>query len=203
MSPDSEKTQVKNYAAIILAAGGSSRLGFPKQLLVFKGETLLQRTINAARQSNVKFVIAVLGLNQQMIQEQTDTEGVRVIRNMNWHKGMSSSICAGIKALKKTHPEADGAILMVCDQPFISPVVLNELLAIQETTGKTIAASKYDDTLGVPVLFCVNWFDELLKLEGDSGAQKIIWNNIAQVATISFPSGNIDIDTMDEFKRLM
>jgi len=198
-----EKFIVNDCCAIILAAGESSRLGSPKQLLIYRGETLLQRTINAAKQAGIKCIILVLGSNNALILSQTDTNGVHVVENDNWQTGMASSVATGIKAIKEIQPLPDAAILMVCDQPYISSSILNELIAEQKTTGKPIIACEYENISGVPALFNQIFFEQLENLDGDAGAKKIIREYPDKVAVVPFPLGIIDIDTQEGYKRLI
>jgi molybdenum cofactor cytidylyltransferase len=189
---------VKNCTAVILAAGQSSRLGEPKQLLKYQNKTLLQHAIDTAKQS-VKSIIVVLGSNADNILEETDASGVHVIINDDWQSGMASTIRCGIEVLDFN---IDAAILMVCDQPFVSLDLLNGLIQKQAETGKPIIASQYGDTIGTPALFGKQFFSELMGLKGDTGAKKIMMQNGGLVATVSFPQGSIDIDTKDDYKAL-
>jgi CTP:molybdopterin cytidylyltransferase MocA len=90
----------------------------------------------------------------------------------------------------------------VCDQPFISLTLVNQLLNIQQKTGKAIVACSYGDTVGTPVLFKSTFFPELLTLQGDAGAKKIIKQHSGAVATVTFPKGHIDIDTDTDYEAL-
>lgn len=199
---DDQKYQINHCCALILAAGSSSRLGTPKQLLMYKDESLLQRTINAVAGSGVKDIVVVLGANAEQVQEQIAGENLQVVINRFWQTGVASSIRAGIKTLEQMRPPPGGTIIAVCDQPFISADVFNALLLEQRRTGKQITACHYDDTIGVPALFHHSLFESLLKLNGDSGAKAIILQRPADVAIVSFPAGSTDIDTMDEYKKL-
>lgn len=194
---------VNDCCAIILAAGGSSRLGEPKQLLIYRGETLLQRTINAAKQAGIECIILVLGSNKDLILSQTDAVGVDVVENENWQTGMASSLTAGIKAVKEIQPLPDAAILMVCDQPYISSSILTELISEQKTTGKPIIACEYENIIGVPALFHQSFFEQLENLDGDAGAKKLIKEYNGKVAIVPFPLGIVDIDTQDGYKQLI
>ena len=197
------KFLVNNCCAIILAAGGSSRLDSPKQLLIYRGETLLQRTINAAKQTGIKCIILVLGSNKALILNQTDTVGIHVVENENWQTGMASSVAVGVNAIKRMQPLPDAVIIMVCDQPYISSSLLNELLAMQHATGKPIIACEYNNITGVPALFHQTFFEQLTELEGDAGAKKVIGQHPDKVAVVPFPLGIVDIDTQEGYKQLI
>src|SRR6185312_8828069 len=132
---------------IILAAGESARLGQPKQNLIFRDKTLLQRAIETALVSVCKPVIVVLGANEEVIRPTISQYPVNIIHNANWADGMASSIRTGIAELKN-HPEITSAIFMVCDQPFVSTDLINKL--VEAGSQNNMAACKYNDAVGVP-----------------------------------------------------
>jgi len=187
---------------IILAAGSSSRLGKPKQNLVFQGQTLLQRTIQNALASICESVIVILGANAEVVQSTIQDQPIPVIYNPDWTEGMASSICLGIRELKKELPNIKSAILMLCDQPFADAVIINQLIQKKLVTDKTIIASAYDGTIGSPALFDQSHFDELSQLTGSNGAKKLLAKYADEVATIPFLLGSIDIDTVGDYERL-
>ncbi|HWZ05047.1 MAG TPA: nucleotidyltransferase family protein [Mucilaginibacter sp.] len=185
---------------IILAAGSSSRLGKPKQNLVFKGKTLLQRAIETAIASVCEPVIVVLGANADVIESIIKNYDINIVHNPDWDEGMSSSIRAGVSALLKIDPNIQSAILMLCDQPFTDTYLLNHLIMANEEPGITVCT--YNNTMGPPVLFDAVYFSELLLLKGAEGAKKVIHKYPDKVVEIVFPHGSIDIDTMEDFEKL-
>lgn len=193
---------VDNCAVIIMAAGMSSRLGSPKQLLQYRGKSLLQHTIDIAKQASAQTIIVVLGANFELICRQTDLSDTHPVKNEDWDTGIASSISCGINALQNVNPITDAAILMVCDQPFITSSLLNELVLTQKASDKPIVASQYAETVGIPALFHKNFFPQLLKLTGDSGAKKIMQQYPDLLFTVPFSPGNIDIDTLEDFEKL-
>ncbi|HVW13823.1 MAG TPA: nucleotidyltransferase family protein [Mucilaginibacter sp.] len=196
--------QLKTDSAIvILAAGGSARLGTPKQLLKYNGETLLQRAINTAKGSEAGKVIVVLGASHQKIISETDIRGTDLVVNPGWQSGMSSSIVSGIKALKELAPVPSSVILVVCDQPFVTSALLNTLISEHRSTGKQIIACTYEGVMGTPVLFSSRLYDQLLVLRGNAGAKKIIQANKDKVATVTFELGATDVDTIGDYESLI
>jgi molybdenum cofactor cytidylyltransferase len=185
---------------IILAAGSSSRLGRPKQNLIYKGETLLQRAVNITLASTCDVVVVVLGANEEIIKPTIESLAITTIRNPDWQEGMASSIRTGINTLKQGGQNIDSVILMLCDQPFVDTELLNQL--IQKKQAKGITACTYKDTIGPPVLFDKKYFDELLLLKGHEGAKKLILKYPGDVETIPFPLGAVDIDTMEDYEKL-
>ncbi len=188
---------------ILLAAGSSGRLGEPKQLLHYKGKILLQHLIDEARSSSANSIVVVLGANGEAIQSKLQTGNICIAINDDWIEGMASSIRCGIKALEELNPSVDAAILMVCDQLFVTGALLNDLITVHQKTNKAIVTSNYDNTNGPPALFHKSIFPELLQLTGDKGARQIVEAHTNELATVSFPKGNIDIDTAADYEALL
>ncbi|WP_161888069.1 nucleotidyltransferase family protein [Pontibacter russatus] len=187
---------------VILAAGASARMGEPKQELLYKGETLLQHAVNAALATNCQPVIVVLGANTNLYMPEEASKSVATVHNPDWQEGMSSSIRCGLSALLTAAPHTEGVILMVCDQPFVKASLLNSLIHTKESSGKGIVACQYKDTLGTPVLFSKDYFDELLYLRGKEGAKKLLFRHNEDVADMPFALGAIDIDTPEDYALL-
>jgi molybdenum cofactor cytidylyltransferase len=186
---------------IILAAGSSSRLGRPKQLIEFQGKTLIRRAIEFAVTSKADSLVVVLGWNPELIQSGFDSTQIPSVINEKWEEGMASSMQVGLRFLmEKGQP--DQVILMLCDQPFVDAKLLDQLILAKEKSGKGIVASAYSDTLGVPALFDQKYFEEMLSLKGSEGAKKVILKNKEDVFTIDFPLGKIDLDTVADLEKL-
>ncbi|MEO7975577.1 nucleotidyltransferase family protein [Flavobacterium sp.] len=197
-------TDSKNKTGIIiLAAGSSSRLGEPKQLLAYNNTNLLKNTLTAANLVLNAAVILVTGSNRKLIEEQLDSTQIKISFNADWESGMSSSIVKGINDLLLILPDAEKCIVSVCDQPFISNSVFESLLEKYHKTQKGIVASAYAETLGTPVLFDRKYFKELLHLKGKEGAKKIINKFLNDTVAVPFKKGNIDIDTQEDYNRLI
>ena len=190
MSPHS-----KRIGAVILAAGGSSRLGEPKQLIPFRGKTLVRRIVDAAREAGCSPIIVVIGSDDEKLHRELDRAGVVMVQNKQWQRGIGSSIRCGIQGLTNSSPDIKASVLLVCDQPAVDVRVIERLIALRETTGKSIVASSYADTLGVPALFTRSVFDEFLSLGDKTGAKSIVLRRPERVASLPFPEGQIDIDT--------
>lgn len=191
-----------NIGIVILAAGSSSRMGKPKQLLQYNGKGLLQHIIDAAVTSNATPVIVVLGANADSISKEIDKTKIQVVENSAWDEGMASSVRNGLNALQKTSPSTEAVIFMVCDQPFVSAYLINDLINTHIETGKPIVTCNYGEAIGPPALFHQSLFDELMELRGDAGARKIIQQHNDEVATVLFAKGKIDIDTKEDYEAL-
>lgn len=192
----------KNIGIVILAAGASTRLGKPKQRLKYNGNSLLQNAIDASVNSVAASVVVVLGANADDILQETNKSGINTIINTEWEEGMASSIRIGLNELLFISPVTEAVIFMVCDQPYISSELINELIQTHLDTGKPMVTCNYGETIGPPALFHRSLFNELMKLKGDAGARKIIQQHIDAIATISFTKGNIDIDTAEDYNDL-
>lgn len=195
-------TTESNIAIIILAAGASTRMGTPKQLLPYHGRSLLSQTIESAIASVCKPVVVVLGANAVQIRSEINAASITIVENPDWHLGISSSIRRGILSLTANSQAIDAAIITVCDQPFLSTEIINHLVTAYYSTKKPIIACQYADTLGVPVLFSHIFFSELAVLSEDVGAKKLIKTHSKEVFSIPFPLGAIDIDTPKDYQQL-
>ncbi|HUQ66097.1 MAG TPA: nucleotidyltransferase family protein [Flavitalea sp.] len=192
-----------HYNIIILAAGASTRLGKPKQLLEHNGHNLIQHAIDEALDTEAQKVIGVLGAGADNIIKNINRKQAHILYNEKWEEGMASSVRSAIEYTQESNHSIDAAILMVCDQPYVTSALLMNLVREHVETGKSIVASQYKDTLGTPVFFHKTYFGDLLKLKGDTGAKKIIMDNREEVRQIIFPLGDIDIDSMADYKMLL
>ncbi|MCX6319754.1 MAG: nucleotidyltransferase family protein [Bacteroidetes bacterium] len=191
----------EEYGIIILAAGSSSRLGQPKQSLVYNEHTLLKRIVTTAIQSACGAVVVVLGANATLLKK--ECEGAAMVINDNWQTGMAGSIGCGLKYLTSRHPQLDGVIITVCDQPHITGALLQQLLDAHQQTHLPIIASDYGGITGTPVFFHRALFPELLLLEGDKGAKQLVQKNKDCTGLVAFPLGKEDIDTKEDYERLL
>lgn len=183
---------------IILAAGNSSRLGLPKQLLRYKDKSLLRRIVESALEVRASEVIAVLGFSSDRMQHDFEGLPVRTVLNREWPEGIASSIRAGMNAV---HPQSEAALISLCDQPAVTPELLSRLISLC-SREKPIAATEYNRILGVPACFDRSIFPELLLLQGDTGAKKVIARDKTRVAAYPFPRAAMDLDTLEDYENL-
>lgn len=198
----SMKNKFQETGIIILAAGSSSRLGRPKQLLKYKESTLLKNTISETLKVSNSFIIVVTGANQENVEKELNSSQITISLNADWENGMASSIVKGLNELLLLNPDCEQCIFSVCDQPFITSLIFENLIKEYHKTKKGIVASAYSETLGIPVLFNKKYFKELLELNGQEGAKKLINKYKNDVASVPFEKGNIDIDTEEDYKKL-
>jgi molybdenum cofactor cytidylyltransferase len=187
---------------IILAAGSSSRLGRPKQMLPYHGKSLLEHAVDVANDADTGPVIVVLGSDASSLEKLIDEKKIHIVNNQEWQEGMGSSVRCGVQTLLHMAPEIESAIIMVCDQPFVSAVLLKELVAAHEVSGKPIVTSQYKNAVGPPAFFHRSVFPDLLALKGDAGARKVIEKRKEEMATVPFTEGEIDIDTEADYAAL-
>jgi molybdenum cofactor cytidylyltransferase len=190
-----------NNGVVLLAAGKSSRLGEAKQLLTFEGQSFVRRAALIALQVSDK-VIVVTGAQEDKIK--TELSGLKLFTsfNKNHEEGIASSIISGLAAMQEKFPETEAVLFIVCDQPYVSSTILHRLIEKANQTGKPIVACSYANTLGIPVFFQKKYFPLLSQLKDDQGAKKIIQTNPDDVATIDFPEGVVDIDSIDDYEAL-
>jgi molybdenum cofactor cytidylyltransferase len=187
-------------AAIILAAGSSSRMGESKQMLEIKGQTLLVKTIQTVLDSGIRKVVVVLGSNESAHRNLISHLPVDAIYNPRWEKGMGNSIKQGVAHLTSDEPFPEEIIILVCDQPLLRPQNILNLLSKYHQINKPIIASRYRGMPGVPVLFDKSYYERLLSLPDEQGAKKILLQNPRDVYEIDFPEGEIDLDTREDYE---
>ena len=193
---------MSNTAILILAAGKSSRLGRPKQLLPYQGKTLLSHVVSEALKASLHPVIVVTGAYHSEIEASLLGQSVVPTYNVHWESGMGSGIVIGLQQALSIEPELQAVVVAVCDQPYISEALFQSLLVKWVDSGKGLIACAYSGTVGTPVLFGRRYFKDLSVLSGDAGARQLLKRYPDDVATVPFPQGNIDIDREDDFKSL-
>src|ERR1044072_2121654 len=135
-------TQAK-IGIVILAAGASTRMGQPKQLLLHRGQTLLRRAVETALASVCGPVVVVIGAHAELVRREVEELPVLVAENRELEKGIRSSIQAGLHELTMTNPEIEAVIVMLADQPLVTAALINQLVDVSRNTGKRIVASAY------------------------------------------------------------
>jgi len=190
------------HAILILAAGGSSRLGQAKQLLSFGVSTMLNRIVDVALQSKVGNIYLVLGASYDEVKASIKDTSVHVIHNKNWEKGLSTSIVAGVNEILQQAPSTQGILIMLGDQILILPTHINQVVQVFLAEKCDIVYADYKSDYGPPAIFGVKTFNELLSLEMDQGAKKIIKSGMYKVASVIIPEGKYDIDTTSDYEQI-
>ncbi len=192
-----------NIGLILLAAGSSSRMGQPKQLLKINRETLLHHAATVAMESAIGPVVVVLGANEAPHRKVLEGLDVEVVPNPGWETGMGSSLKAGLRHSLKHRPDTGAVLVMVCDQPLVTAIHLKQLVKSFANSHQEIAASFYSGTSGVPAIFHKELFAEILLMPDATGAKKIISDHPELTHTIALPEGAFDVDTPEDYSRLL
>lgn len=146
-------------AILILAAGNSTRMRRPKQLLPFGESHLLGAVIDHALKAGFDPVFCVLGANYEAIAKTLDPQSLTLVFNENWRAGLGSSIANGVGFIKQNHPEIEAILIILADQPLVDPNYLNQMSALREKHPDTVIASDYGGFYGVPALFTKGYFE--------------------------------------------
>ena len=189
------------FGAVILAAGASTRMGAPKQLLEHRGRPLVVHAAEAALASSAWPVVVVLGANAEKIRPAL-ARPVLVAENPAWSEGMASSLRAGLTTLRQFSRALDGTVLALCDQPAFSAEIVAQLVAAHHATGRSIVAARYGGHPGAPALFLREHFSALAALTGEEGARTLINSDPSRVATVDLPALALDLDTPADYALL-
>ena len=179
-------------AAVVLAAGASKRLGEPKQSVRLGAETLLERAVRVAREAGCSPVVVVVGAEYVQVLGDSVLGDVVTVINDKWPEGMASSIRLGVRTLGFVAKDAEGVLLMTCDQPAVTVKHLFHL-----TLRAEVKASRYAGKNGVPAFFPKKYFDSLMELKGDSGARELL----ATARYEELENGELDVDTVADLER--
>lgn len=191
-------------AFLLLAAGASSRLGQPKQLLPYQGQTLLRRAAETAvaAATGAPVVVVTGALHQELLPELTGLPVV-VARCPGWEQGMGASLKYGLAMLESLCSAWASVIVLLCDQPHVTPALLLQLRDTYERTGQPIVAAGYSGTQGVPVLFGATVLPLLRELPNQAGAAQLLRQHPGLMATVPFPAGAVDVDTQAQYAALL
>ena len=185
---------------LLLAAGSSSRLGQPKQLVQFEGKTLIRRSAEMLAASTCDPVAVVLGAEIEESRRELVGLDVSVCTNTSWNVGISSSIKSGLRHLLSLEPDLDAVLIALCDQPYVTCADYDRLAAKFRLGGSPIVASVYNRVTGVPVVFRKEMFDGLFELKGDEGARYLVRQS-DNVSTVPVDGAAFDIDKLDDLAK--
>jgi len=191
-----------NATCLILAAGNSSRLGFPKQSVLFQGVPLLKHAVTTAIKAGCDPVYVVSGANYEGDLEILSNIIYHHLINKQWEKGIGNSIRFGVKEILSGNPDCPSIILMVCDQPYLTSEHLTKMIEFSTDPSIEVVGSKYNDTLGTPVLFKSAFFPLLMSMQDNMGAKKLLNKSNPSMKFIELENGEIDIDTKEDIENL-
>ena len=196
-----EQRVKESIGAVILAAGVSSRMGEPKQLLRLGGKTLLEQVLDNAHSAALDQIVVVLGAGAENIQQQVDLGKVKVVINNFYQQGMGTSLGAGLAALD---PAINAALILLADQPFVRPATLRRICEEYRRSHAQIVIPLYNGFRGNPVLLDRSVFPEVRALSGDVGCRAIFGNHLEGIVKLSVEDVGIllDIDSRADFDKL-
>lgn len=195
-------TNGAEIAAIVLAAGGSSRHGSPKQLRRIDGKSLVRRAADTVLESGFRPGVVVLGSSFEAILPELEGSGADVVVNPQWREGVSSSIRAGLARVRSAAPQAEAVLIFLADQPLVEGGLLRSLAGRYARGPERAVACRYEGVLGPPAIFSHALFERLEALTGDEGARSLLRSAGLPVASIDFPDAALDIDTPSDGIRL-
>ncbi len=194
---------------MLLAAGASTRLPGPKQLLRHAGVTLLRRAAETAVAARCGSVVVVLPAGAPAMRAELAGLDVRIVENTDAARGLSTSVRAGLGALLNAGPVVverswpDAILFMTCDQPLLTSDLLRRLVAEYAARRPPAVACEYGGTIGVPALFDQTLFVELQALEGDQGAKRVLQRHLAEIVRVPFEGGEFDVDAPGDAAKLV
>lgn len=203
-APPAEKAQ--SVAGILLLAGSSSRMGFPKPLLPFGDQTLLTLLLGRILKSDLAQVIVVLGPKAEAIKKEIrkvkDSSKLSLIDNPDFTKGLSSSISAGLAHID---PQISGVMFLMGDQPLLTTEVINKLIREFKKSPAPIVVPLYGKVPGNPAIFRTLLIPKLKKVTGDTGGRELIKKYWGQVRTVVIRHQHIgwDVDTWEDYQRVL
>lgn len=190
-------------AGIVLAAGTSSRLGRPKQLLPYRGGTLLQYVLGQVNAARLDEVVVVLGASAEAIRRKVDIGRARLVVNPDFAEGMSTSLRAGLVALG---PEVARAAVLLGDQPSVSTEMIDRILRLHEASGLPAASYRFGGVMQPPVVVARELWPQVMAASGDEGCRKLIrlrWELVAAIDADHDWSRPVDVDTEEDYRRLL
>lgn len=187
-------------AAVILAGGESQRMGLPKQTLRVGGVPMLQVVLDTVRRTKVDLVVIVLGAHESEVRKEVDFRNERVVVNRAHREGMSASIRAGLSEVQG----AEAALIILGDQPLISPKTIDALIEAYRRSGRSIIVPVFQGRRGNPVLFDRSLFDEVMQVTGDIGAKAVVKAHHEETLEVPVDDHGVvvDIDSPADYDRL-
>ena len=186
-------------AAVVLAAGGSTRLGRPKQLVRIDGQPLVRRAARAALEAGCAPVLVVVGAAADAVSAAVADLPVRCVTNRSWTDGVATSIACGVRSIAADR--SAGCLVFPCDQPRLTSGILVTLIERFRRGGAAAVGCAYSETVGPPALFSPELFDRLSALTGDNGAKQVL-RGCPTLAVVDFADGALDIDSEADLRAL-
>lgn len=195
--------EMSNIAFVLLAAGSSSRLGRAKQLLTWKGKSLLEHRLEQSEGLDLSFRLLVYGARKSTIEGHLVGLKIPLVYNPDWANGMGSSIQTGVQEALSLEPDLEAVLLCLVDQPLVNQAHFASLIELHKAHPTSIIAASYQNVLGVPAIFPKAFFPDLMTLQEQAGAKKIIKKYQNQVIPFPCPEAAFDIDTEADYTHLL
>lgn len=191
-----------SIVGVLLAAGSSSRMGQAKQLLDINGEPLIKHTLKKMLTAASDFpVISVLGAKAASIKPFIQELSTDIVINENWERGMGTSLVAALQHIENYYLDTTAILLSVCDQPYLTTVLLQQMIEKHLAEPQQIITACYANSFGVPAILPKRFFPALATLQADKGAKKIMHQHPEALILIDFPKGHIDFDTLEDYQK--
>ncbi len=199
-----KRTAPLTAGIVLLAAGASTRMGQPKQLLRYRGRSLIRHALELALAGPFRPLVVVLGAHAAQIEPELKPGEALLAYNHDWQSGMGSSVAAGLGALLQAEPELEAAFFILVDQPYLDAARLEDMARRLEAAPEMLGVvSAYGHSLGVPALFRKTLFPELLALNGQPGAKPLILKYRNRLVPLPFPQGQFDLDTPGDWQAFL
>ena len=183
---------MSHVVALLLAAGGSRRMGRPKQLLAWQGTSLVRRAAETALASRCSELLVVLGAHAGLVEAELVDLPLRTCVNADWEEGIASSLHTGVEALGD---DAEAVVVLLADQPKVEAALLDRPIAAHETSSRGLAACSHGGAPGAPALFSRRYFEALRGLSGDRGARVLLEAHRDDCSLVDAPFAVFDVDT--------
>jgi molybdenum cofactor cytidylyltransferase len=190
----------EKIAAIILAAGASTRLGQPKQLLKLQGQSLIRRAAVSVIDGGCDPVIVVTGAESQQIVQELNDLSTQIVFHAEWANGIGSSLRTGVGALQNFALQPNAVVIAVCDQPYMNAEVIERLIDGWRQGGKAMAACQYRGAYGTPCCFASSKFLELSQVPDDTGAKPVLSADPGNLTLVPWALGALDLDLPEDLK---
>ncbi len=188
-------------ASIVLGAGGSTRMGRPKQTLDWCNGTLIQSVVQTALDTSCRPVVVVLGAALDEARCALTGLGVTIAENHQWRTGIGSSLQLGLRVAIALDPQLDAVVVMLADQPFVDTTAIAAMAECFARGSVDIVAAGYGGSRGAPAMFGRATFPDLIKLGPNQGAKQLIESGMYRVAVVEVADAAIDIDTPSDYAQ--
>lgn len=178
-------------------------MGQLKQLLPFRGATLLENAIQQACEALFSPIVVVVGAESGRVRDVLSATAVSIAENPDWEKGMGSSIVCGLRTLMNLRPEVSAVAITLGDQPMVTAEHLRSVSQQLITSGADVVAASFEGTLGSPAIFRAATFSALLRLNPESGAKRLFTHPGWRIEPFLLPEAAADVDTPEDFERLV